>query len=404
MSVRAKGLLAQIHGEVRNWLWVPNYWLLDALCATVLANRMKGPPVWLLIIGPSGGGKSTLMDAICGVKNSYSIGDITSQTFVSGWSSSRRSAEGSFLSRISDFKDDDEVFTCTNPKFVIMKDLGSLLDRRQDIRGEIMAQMRHIHDGHYEKAFGTGLYFKWKGKMVILAGCTDAWDKYHKANRVLGERFLLWREEKHFYREISGRSFELSSQEEAMDKHLAEAMALLDDIPIDVTPDFRKSYEYLTFLCHWLTVLKRVAHRDYTGKLEGIDGPDRTGRFAGAFAMLTKALMILHSQNDPLQPEIMIPLARIAASHVPPARLKALAGIPEEGIKHTELAKRTKMHVSKQYRALQELCTIGILGKDTLKKYHVMRGFERWKMFATQIESFIRTEKWDPDIPSPIWE
>ncbi len=83
-----------------------------------------------------------------------------------------------------------------------MKDLTSLLDRRNEVRGEIMSQMRHIHDGHYEKPFGTGLYFQWKGKMVIFAGCTSAWDDYWSVNRVLGERFLLWRETKKFHRQI----------------------------------------------------------------------------------------------------------------------------------------------------------------------------------------------------------
>ncbi len=404
MSSKAKSILAQIHSEVAEWVWLPNYWLLDTLCATVVANRLEGPPVWLLMLGPSGGGKSTLMDALLGVEPSWSIGDITAQTFVSGWSASRRAAAASFLSRIADIQTDEGVWKCNGPKFVIMKDLTSLLDRRNEVRGEIMSQMRHIHDGHYEKAFGTGLYYQWAGKRVIFAGCTTAWDDYWSVNRVLGERFLLWRETRKFSREITGRVFDLSGQNELMRKRLETAMALLNDVPIQVVPDFRPSYEYLTFLINWCTELKRVAHRGFDRRLDKMDDSDRTGRFAGAFAQLTKALMILHDQSDPMQPEIMIPLARLAASHIPPNRLRVLAHVPEGGITSTDLRKLTRLDRSTQDRALEELRIIRVLGRDTEKVDHVMKGYGTWKLLAAQMDSFIRTEKWDKDIPEPIWE
>ena len=40
------------------WLHLPDQRTLLAILGTIAANRLEGDPVWLLVVGPPGGGKS----------------------------------------------------------------------------------------------------------------------------------------------------------------------------------------------------------------------------------------------------------------------------------------------------------------------------------------------------------
>jgi hypothetical protein len=45
----------------KRWLYLPDAAALLAVLGTVAANRMGGDPLWLLLIGPPGGGKTELL-------------------------------------------------------------------------------------------------------------------------------------------------------------------------------------------------------------------------------------------------------------------------------------------------------------------------------------------------------
>ncbi len=56
--------LDEVVTEFDQHLWMPDRGALYALLATVAANRLRGDPVWTLLVGASSSGKSELANAL----------------------------------------------------------------------------------------------------------------------------------------------------------------------------------------------------------------------------------------------------------------------------------------------------------------------------------------------------
>ena len=57
---------------------------LEVLLAGVIANYMEGLPVWLLYIGASGFGKSTVLEMFDGHERTYGLDELTNKSLQSG--------------------------------------------------------------------------------------------------------------------------------------------------------------------------------------------------------------------------------------------------------------------------------------------------------------------------------
>ena len=133
---------------------------IPVVVATVLANKLAGVPVWLMLIGGSSSGKSEIINAISKVPSVKEISTITPNTFLSGLPN-RDGKSSSLLHQIG-------------PRGVIaMKDFTSLLSMRKEASCEIMAQFREIYDGHLDKFTGMGKPLRWEGRLNLIAGVTE---------------------------------------------------------------------------------------------------------------------------------------------------------------------------------------------------------------------------------------
>ncbi len=137
-----------------------------ALVAAVLTgSRLNVPPTWVHIIGPTSGGKSTLLEAFSTVDFVTQVSDVTPNTFLSGMSSS--AGETSLLLRLG-------------PEFTIfMKDFTTILSKSDETQESIIAQMREIYDGSMVKITGTGKTIAWpsdgiKGHATFVMAVTEA--------------------------------------------------------------------------------------------------------------------------------------------------------------------------------------------------------------------------------------
>lgn len=121
-----------------------------ALVAAILIGSMlRVPPVWCHIIGPTSGGKSTLLEAFAKVHFVTFVSDLTPNTFLSGMANSK--GETSLLRRLG-------------PTFTIfMKDFTTLLSKPSEAQEAIIAQMREIYDGYISKETGNGRRVEWPG-------------------------------------------------------------------------------------------------------------------------------------------------------------------------------------------------------------------------------------------------
>ena len=163
---------------VKEHLLIVDENILKLLPALIIANRFKGrDAIWAMLIGPSGGGKTELLNMILDLEEVYLISTLTPQTFLSGMPG----------------KKDTSLLPLLNGKIMIFKDWTSIMSMRWESKNEMYGQFREVYDGKATKNFGNGITRTWEGKVGLIAGVTPAYDILQQTQATLGERFINYR-------------------------------------------------------------------------------------------------------------------------------------------------------------------------------------------------------------------
>ena len=146
------------------WLHIPDPSPLCAVLGTVAANRLEGDAVWLLLVGPPGGGKSELLTALSSLPDVHAAATLTEASLLSGTPKREhdKAAKGGLLRTIGDFG------------IIVAKDFGSVLSMNRDARSALLAALREVYDGSWTRHVGTdgGKTLSWAGKVRLVGGCT----------------------------------------------------------------------------------------------------------------------------------------------------------------------------------------------------------------------------------------
>lgn len=156
---------------------------LAVVFGTMFANQFEGDPIWMLMVAPPGGSKSEYLMALGQSEMCHQVSSITPHALVSGMNFAGQG--------------DPSLMPKLDGKVLIVKDFTVTLAQHPSVRDEIFGQLRDAYDGHYEKAFGNGVFRCYDSKFGILAGVTPSIDEYSSLHQGLGERFLKYRMETH---------------------------------------------------------------------------------------------------------------------------------------------------------------------------------------------------------------
>ena len=165
------------------WFYRPDYEALRiALSVYVAHHYLNENPVWMYIIGPPGSGKTSIvLKALEFLPNSYPVTDLTTNSFLSGFGDGK----DGLLYSMAKSKGKSTHGVITFPDFT------GFLQKNENVRDEVMGQMRQLWDGKLVKQVGNikgGI--KWTGKVTCIAAVTPAIERFHKLNGELGERFI----------------------------------------------------------------------------------------------------------------------------------------------------------------------------------------------------------------------
>jgi hypothetical protein len=167
--------IQEFHDEIQRHLYIPDPEALDIVLATAVANFIDGDPVWLLLVGPSGGGKTELLNMFLDSGNCFGISKITKNTLLSGY---------------TNVPPGQDLLFQMKDKLVVIKDLAPILEMGKDEQREIFSDFRDAYDGYVSKSWGTGQTKTWTGKFGLIAAATNAIDLRAKLFSELGERFI----------------------------------------------------------------------------------------------------------------------------------------------------------------------------------------------------------------------
>lgn len=184
-SESAPVTLAELVALYRKWMFVKDDGLIKVALATFAANLCDGDPVWLMIVGGSSSGKTETINPLSALPYGRLVGTLTESSFLSG-SPKRdkaKDASGGLLREMGAFG------------VMLFKDFTSILSLHHDKRISVLAALREVYDGAWTRDIGTdgGRKLEWRGKMGIIACCTDAIESAHAVSGAMGERFMRYR-------------------------------------------------------------------------------------------------------------------------------------------------------------------------------------------------------------------
>jgi len=252
----------------RRWLHMPDPSSLFAAAGCIAANRIAGDPVWLLIVGPPGGGKSELIQSFNGLPHIHPASTLTEAALLSGTPKRDRDDEskGGLLRHIGEFG------------IIVAKDFTSILSMQRDERAKVLSALREIYDGAWTRHMGTdgGRTLHWSGRVGMLAGVTPTIDRHHGVMAAMGERFVFFRLPDMDVAEQARRSIAHAGKEIVMRAELAESVEALmrRDLPTPRELD-EEEIDRLVALSSLVVRARSAVERDsYTREIELISAPE----------------------------------------------------------------------------------------------------------------------------------
>ncbi|MFF4270147.1 hypothetical protein [Streptomyces sp. NPDC001536] len=348
--------LQDVHDTFRKWLG-KDYDLdaLDAILATAAVEQLGGDPCWLLVVSGSGAAKTESVMPLAGI-GAHIVSTITGEAaLISGTAEKEKAkdAHGGLLRKIGE------------RGILVIKDVTSILSMNRDARAAVLAALREIYDGRWDREIGQdgGKTLTWKGRLVVIGAVTTAWDSAHSVISTMGDRFVLVRMDSHTAqnRRAAGLQALMNVDREVdMRDSMADAVGqLLKGVdPAAGTDLDMPEMEAILDLADLVTLARTAVERDYQGNVVQAHAPEMPTRFAKQLAQIVRGGIAIGKDRESARALA----ARCAGDSMPPLRMRILADLLRNGQGLTgQVAKRTGLPRKTADRVLQELHLLGLL-------------------------------------------
>jgi hypothetical protein len=326
---------------------------IDVTLATAAALRLKGDPLWALLVSGPGNAKTETVSALAGAGAIVTSTIASEGALLSGTSRKEKSkdATGGLLRRIGD------------SGVLVPKDVTSILSMDRNTRGGVMAALREIYDGKWERNLGTdgGRSLAWTGRIAVIGAVTTSWDRCYDVVSAMGDRFVLLRMNSSIGRLSAGRhAIGNTGSEDEMRAELSDVVreALRHVEPDDAIGLTDSEQERLLAAADLVTLCRTAVDVDYRGDVIDAHAPEMPTRFAKQLAQVVRgAAAVGMDRSKALELAI-----RCARDSMPPLRLAILDDIAEWPNSRTaDVRRRLDKPWSTIDRQLQSLHMLGVL-------------------------------------------
>lgn len=362
--------LTKVHEVFKKWLHIEDTDTIDIVLATALSRELTGTPIWLIVVGASGCGKTEIAISIYDKETVELVHQFTPNTLVSG--RTYYDKEGNPIP--------NDLAPKLNGKIMLIPDMAQLLQLHPNQKAEIWAQLRDLFDGYAGKKTGSGTDKQYCGLRITLLACsTPAIDSQIMIHQDLGSRELIWRtkgikEEQ----DLMKKAWYNENYEEEMKKELSTTVqSFLKEVGVkkleiseEVTNDLMNKAELLTYL-------RAAASFDkYKNELISDVTPEKPTRVLKQFKRLYICLKSL--SDDYSDEQALKIIEHLVYSCAEPNRLKVfqlLLDNPEEEYTISILSRMLKLGKSTIQRQLWVLFNLGLIkssiqNRETINEYY----------------------------------
>jgi hypothetical protein len=343
--------LEDLHKVFRTWFG-DGYDLdvIDVVLAAAAVARLDGDPLWVLVVSGSGNTKTETVQALAGC-GAYVTSTISSEgALLSAAPRKARGSTGGLLRKIGD------------RGTVVIKDVTSILSADRNVRGGVLAALREIYDGRWERNVGSdgGSTLTSTGRLTVIGAVTTAWDASYGVIGVMGDRFVLVRSDSTVHRTKAGlQALRNVGRESAMRTELAAAVGGLIG-HIEKAPPALDQYriEQLVRIADLVTFCRTPVERDFHGDVVDGHAPEAATRFGKQLLQVVRGgVAIGLDLNAAMQLAL-----RCARDSLPQLRLAVLLDLAEyPRSRATEVCSRVVRPYRTIRRELEALHTLGLL-------------------------------------------
>jgi hypothetical protein len=344
--------LAEAQAIFRKWLG--DEYDMDAANAAIAAaasERLPGDPLWLLIVAGPGGGKTETVSALAGA-GAHVTSTIASEGALLSATPRRdrnKKATGGLLRKLGD------------RGVLVIKDVTSILSADRNTRASVLAAIREVYDGRWERNVGTdgGQTLTWIGRIVVVGACTTAWDAAHSVVATMGDRFVLLRPRTGTGRIKAGLgAIRNTGGELAMRQELAAAVggvvAHMDTTGHELSDG---EVDQLLKAADIVTMARSAVERDYRGEIMFAHDPEMPTRFAKQLVQLLRGAIAIGMTAT----ESMRLAMRCARDSIPPLRRDILLDLANNpGSQAVDVRKRISKPRNTVRRELECMHMLGL--------------------------------------------
>jgi biotin operon repressor len=356
--------LADVHKVFRRWLGSHfDLGALDAVLAAAAVQKLDGDPVWLLLVGGSGSGKTEIVMALQGCEHVIVTSTIQSEgALLSGTAHKEKAAgaSGGLLHRLGP------------AGLLVLPDFTSVISMSREPRATVLAALREVYDGRWERNLGIdgGRSLRWEGRITVIGATTTAWDQAHTIVASMGDRFALVRIDSASGRHEAGaQAMENLGNEREMRADLAVAVrGLLNEI--DRRPAVLDPSEKAILLsaADFVTRARTAVEHDISGAPSQAHDLEMPTRLAKMLVQVVRGSLALGAER----PHAVAIALRIARDSIPPRRLKILMDLlTHDGSSVDQITARLTESRTTVDRATKELRMLGLVTSQDGKTYRL---------------------------------
>lgn len=348
--------LAELHATFRKWLGSEyDTDAIDAVLATAASERLGGDPLWLLVVSGPGAAKTETVQALMGC-GAHVTSTIASEGALLSGSSKKekvKGATGGLLRKIGD------------RGILVIKDVTSIISADRNIRGTVLAALREVYDGRWERNLGVdgGRTLTWLGRICIVGAVTTAWDMAHAVVASMGDRFVLIRIDSNQGRKQSGaRAIRNTGGEVQMRSELAAAVGgVIEQASTDAIDLTEAEAAQVLSAADIVTMARTGVERDYSGEIIDSHAPEMPTRFAKQLTQMIRGGVAVGMSRE----EAMRLAIRCARDSIPTLRLEILLDIIQHpNSRPVDVRRRTSKPWRTTKRELEALTMLGLLRCD----------------------------------------
>lgn len=286
--------LEKAEATIQSWLCTDDVVPLRAVLATYVANTaLDGDPVWMMLVGGSGYGKTALLMPFDGCPGVTFTSEITGPGALLSGTSAKETAKGATGGLLREIGDSGVL---------VLKDFTSILEKPHDSRAQVLAALREIYDGRYDRKVGTdgGKTLSWEGRCGVLAGCTTAIDRAHGVMASMGPRFVIVRMRHDDRAALSASARSQGNREVEMRDKLRNAIGdVVTELNGTAHSDAGPTGTALDELADLVTLARSPVERGgYSREIEDIGDPEAPTRLVKILLQLWQACGLLGLDRD----------------------------------------------------------------------------------------------------------